>query len=234
MSPLFLFGRQQDVAYQQEVAGNPAKRHHVRFWRMPRRLVAARRSPRRLARRRHVRPGRGLLAVHAAGHAQDRRRHRRRARPHRRDRARGGSGHARVDVLEDFATGYHSRNGGGDSIRHRRRPAGDRRARDAGGRRRVRRGSRSHDRRREARGVRAAGRARGPVAGPPTMQRPVSTTVGLGPRAAAGARGRGLAHRPLVAVGRRLHARVRRGGRGPHGRGVRGDVAGRSTSSCPS
>src|SRR6478609_2544430 len=35
VSPLFLFGRQQDVAYQQEVKGNPAKRHHVRFWRCP-------------------------------------------------------------------------------------------------------------------------------------------------------------------------------------------------------
>ena len=35
VSPLFLFGRIQDFAYQQEVAGNPAKRHHVRFWRTP-------------------------------------------------------------------------------------------------------------------------------------------------------------------------------------------------------
>ena len=35
VSPLFLFGRQQDFAYQQEVAGNPAKRHHVRYWRTP-------------------------------------------------------------------------------------------------------------------------------------------------------------------------------------------------------
>ena len=35
VSPLFLFGRMQDFAYQQEVAGNPAKRHHVRFWRTP-------------------------------------------------------------------------------------------------------------------------------------------------------------------------------------------------------
>ncbi|NLB47730.1 MAG: hypothetical protein GX814_08370, partial [Microbacteriaceae bacterium] len=34
-SPLFLFGRVHDFAYQQEVAGNPAKRHHVRFWRTP-------------------------------------------------------------------------------------------------------------------------------------------------------------------------------------------------------
>ncbi len=35
VSPLFLFGRQQDFAYQQEVDGNPAQRHHVRFWRCP-------------------------------------------------------------------------------------------------------------------------------------------------------------------------------------------------------
>jgi hypothetical protein len=35
VSPLHLFGRQQDFAYQQEVAGNPAKRHHVRFWKCP-------------------------------------------------------------------------------------------------------------------------------------------------------------------------------------------------------
>ena len=35
VSPLFLFGRQQDFAYQQEVDGNPGKRHHVRFWRCP-------------------------------------------------------------------------------------------------------------------------------------------------------------------------------------------------------
>src|SRR4029450_11847142 len=33
--PLPLFDRQQDFAYQQEVAGNPSKRHHVRFWRCP-------------------------------------------------------------------------------------------------------------------------------------------------------------------------------------------------------
>lgn len=35
VSPLYLFGRQQDIAYQQQVAGNPSKRHHVRFWRTP-------------------------------------------------------------------------------------------------------------------------------------------------------------------------------------------------------
>lgn len=35
VSPLLLFGRQQDFAYQQEVDGNPGKRHHIRFWRCP-------------------------------------------------------------------------------------------------------------------------------------------------------------------------------------------------------
>ncbi|WP_257995863.1 LssY C-terminal domain-containing protein [Corynebacterium xerosis] len=31
VSPLFLFGRMQDLAYQQEVEGSPSQRHHVRF-----------------------------------------------------------------------------------------------------------------------------------------------------------------------------------------------------------
>ncbi len=64
--------------------------------------------------RRHFRPRRRTLAVHAPGHPPDRRRHRHRARPHRRDRA--GSCPGRVDVIRDFSTGYHARNGGGDSI----------------------------------------------------------------------------------------------------------------------
>jgi hypothetical protein len=35
VSPLILFGRQQDFAYQQEVEGSPSRRHHIRFWRCP-------------------------------------------------------------------------------------------------------------------------------------------------------------------------------------------------------
>src|ERR671912_510056 len=58
VSPLFLFGRQQDFAYQQEV-----ERNHI------------------------------VTTVLAANPA------------------------AQVSVLADFSTGYHSRNGGGDSIR---------------------------------------------------------------------------------------------------------------------
>lgn len=35
VSPLNLFDREQDFAYQQQVAGRPSQRHHVRFWRCP-------------------------------------------------------------------------------------------------------------------------------------------------------------------------------------------------------
>lgn len=33
VSPLYLFGRIQDLAFEQPVAGGPRHRHHVRFWR---------------------------------------------------------------------------------------------------------------------------------------------------------------------------------------------------------
>ncbi|MFT4148514.1 MAG: LssY C-terminal domain-containing protein [Micrococcaceae bacterium] len=35
VSPLEVFGRQQDMAFQQEIDGDPTKRHHVRFWKCP-------------------------------------------------------------------------------------------------------------------------------------------------------------------------------------------------------
>ncbi len=116
VSPLFLFGRMQDFAYQQEVAGNPAKRHHVRFWRTPDGWLL---------------PGGTRVDWLAAGTF---------------DRAVGFSlftlqvthkidadidierdhiiatvqqAHpaAELTILRDFSTGYHSRNGGGDTIR---------------------------------------------------------------------------------------------------------------------
>jgi len=116
VSPLFLFGRMQNFAYQMEVEGNPAKRHHVRFWRTPDGWLL---------------PGGERVDWLAAGTF---------------DRAVGFSLFTmqithkieanidierdfivssvmdadlavRLRVLEDFSTGYHSRNGGGDSIR---------------------------------------------------------------------------------------------------------------------
>src|SRR5699024_7543162 len=36
---LYLLGRRHDFTYQQEVGGTTTKRHHVRFWRMPKDFV---------------------------------------------------------------------------------------------------------------------------------------------------------------------------------------------------
>lgn len=35
VSPLFLFGRKQDFAFEKDIDGNPRRRHHIRFWRTP-------------------------------------------------------------------------------------------------------------------------------------------------------------------------------------------------------
>lgn len=116
VSPLFLFGRIQDFAYQQEVAGNPAKRHHVRFWRTPDGWLL---------------PGGARVEWLAAG-TFDRAvglslftlqvTHRIDAdidieRDFIVDSLRGVSPAVELEILRDFSTGYHSRNGGGDSVR---------------------------------------------------------------------------------------------------------------------
>jgi hypothetical protein len=116
VSPLFLFSRMHDFAYQQEVAGNPAKRHHVRFWRTPKGWLL---------------PGGARVDWLAAG-TFDRAvglslftlqiTHKIDAdtdieRDYIIDSVRSTNASARLEVLKDFSTGYHSRNGGGDSIR---------------------------------------------------------------------------------------------------------------------
>ena len=115
VSDLFVFGNRQDFAYQREVDGNPSKRHHVRFWKAPEGWLL---------------PGGHKVDWVAAGTY---------------DRAVGfslftlqvthkieqdtdierdfivktvASADSAVvtSVIKDFSTGYHSRNGGGDSI----------------------------------------------------------------------------------------------------------------------
>lgn len=115
VSDLFVFGNRQDFAYQREVDGNPSKRHHVRFWKAPEGWLL---------------PGGHKVGWVAAGTY---------------DRAVGFSlftlqvthkieqdtdierdfivqtlesadSAVRTHVIKDFSTGYHSRNGGGDSI----------------------------------------------------------------------------------------------------------------------
>lgn len=116
VSPLLLFGRQQDAAFQQEVSGNPAQRHHVRLWRTP--------------------PGWLLPGGHRvdwlAGGTYDRRvglslftlqvTHKIDAdidveRDFIVDSISTVEPTITVEPLVDFTAGYHSRNGGGDTVR---------------------------------------------------------------------------------------------------------------------
>jgi len=116
VSPLFLFGRQQDFAYQQEVDGNPAQRHHVRFWRCPDDwlLPGGRRVDWLAAGTFDTSVGLSLFTLQVT--------HRIDAdtdveRDHIVQTVTDADPGVAVDVIADFATGYHARNGGGDSIR---------------------------------------------------------------------------------------------------------------------
>ncbi|WP_350348143.1 LssY C-terminal domain-containing protein [Agromyces sp. G08B096] len=116
VSPLFLFGRTQDFAYQQEVEGNPARRHHVRFWRTPDGwlLPGGRRVDWLAAGTFDRAVGFSLFTLQIT-HKID-------AdidveRDHIVRTLIGAEASVRVDVVRDFSTGYHSRNGGGDTIR---------------------------------------------------------------------------------------------------------------------
>lgn len=116
VSPLFLFGRPQDFAYQQEVDGNPAQRHHVRFWRCPDDwlLPGGRRVDWLAAGTFDTSVGLSLFTLQIT--------HRIDAetdieRDHIVQTVRDADSRVRVEVIADFSTGYHARNGGGDSIR---------------------------------------------------------------------------------------------------------------------
>lgn len=116
VSPLFLFGRQQDLAYQQEVDGNPAQRHHVRFWRCPDGwlLPGGRRVDWLAAATFDRSVGLSLFTLqitHKIDADTDV------ERDHVVGSLRAAPLAARVDLIRDFSTGYHARNGGGDSIR---------------------------------------------------------------------------------------------------------------------
>ena len=116
VSPLFLFGRMQDFAYQQEVIGNPAKRHHVRFWRTPDGwlLPGGERVDWLAAGTFDRAVGFSLFTLqitHKIDADTDV------ERDHIVGTVLAHNEAARLRVLPDFSTGYHSRNGGGDTIR---------------------------------------------------------------------------------------------------------------------
>ncbi|MFF3064054.1 LssY C-terminal domain-containing protein [Oerskovia sp. NPDC057915] len=116
VSPLFLFGRQQDFAYQQEVEGNPSRRHHIRFWRCPPGwpLPGGRRVDWLAAGTYDRSVGFSLFTLqvtHKIEADTDQ------ERDHVVSTLLGADVGVEVEVIEDFSTGYHARNGGGDAIR---------------------------------------------------------------------------------------------------------------------
>lgn len=115
VSPLYLFDRQQDFAYQQEVDNNPGKRHHVRFWRCPEGwLLPGGHKADWLAAGTYDRSvGFSLFTLqitHKIEQNTDV------ERDHIITSVTAADPRVTVQVIEDFSTGYHSRNGGGDSI----------------------------------------------------------------------------------------------------------------------
>ncbi|MBD3926400.1 LssY C-terminal domain-containing protein [Nocardioides cavernae] len=115
VSPLVLFDRQQDFAYQQEVAGSPAQRHHVRFWRcptgwmlpggQPADWVAAATFDRKVGLSLFT-----LQITHKIAEDTDV------ERDFLLRSVTASNPTVEVEVISNFSTGYHSRNGGGDLI----------------------------------------------------------------------------------------------------------------------
>jgi hypothetical protein len=116
VSDLFLFGRRHAFAYQQEVEGNPSQRHHIRFWPTPGGWA--------LPGGRHVQwlaAGTYDRAVGISIFTGQ--------ITHRIDAdidverdyivacARYADPACSLQVIEEFSTAYHHRNGGGDRVR---------------------------------------------------------------------------------------------------------------------
>ena len=115
VSPLLLFSRKQDFAYQQEVNGTPGKRHHVRFWRCPEgwRLPGGRETDWLAAGTYDRSVGFSLFTLqvtHKIAADTDL------ERDHVVSTVLGADDRATSTTIEGFSAGYHARNGGGDSI----------------------------------------------------------------------------------------------------------------------
>ena len=115
VSPLFIFGRQQDFAYQQEVDGNPGKRHHIRFWRCPPgwALPGGARVDWLAAGTYDRSVGLSLFTLQITHKIEDNTDD---ERDHVVATLKQAAPEAEVTVIRDFSTGYHARNGGGDTI----------------------------------------------------------------------------------------------------------------------
>jgi hypothetical protein len=115
VSPLLLFGRTQDFAYQQEVDRTPGKRHHVRFWRCPPGwMLPGGRAVDWLAAGTYDRSvGLSLFTLQVTHKIDE---HTDTERDHIVETVSGADPAVTLSMIRDFSTGYHSRNGGGDAI----------------------------------------------------------------------------------------------------------------------
>ncbi len=115
VSDLYVFSKRQDFAYQREVDGNPAQRHHVRFWKAPEGWllpgghkvdwVAAGTYDRKV--------GFSLFTLQITHKIEQNTDIERDFIVHSLESANPV---ITTQVIKDFSTGYHSRNGGGDNI----------------------------------------------------------------------------------------------------------------------
>jgi hypothetical protein len=113
VSNLFLFGKQQDVAFQKEVNGNPHARHHVRFWKVPTgwylpggykvNWVGAATYDRSVGFSLFT----GQITHKIAENTDEERDY----------VARSLSKNGKQETINHFSTAYHARNGGGDNIK---------------------------------------------------------------------------------------------------------------------
>lgn len=115
VSPLFLFGRRQDFSYQQEIDGSPERRHHVRFWRCPSGwLLPGGHKVDWLAAGTYDKSvGLSLFTLqltHKIDENTDI------ERDYIVQEVTKALPSIKVTNLRDFSTGYHARNGGGDTI----------------------------------------------------------------------------------------------------------------------
>lgn len=115
VSPLYLFDRKEDFAYQQDVDGSPEKRHHIRFWKTPEgwKLPGGAQVDWLGAATFDRAVGLSLFTfqvTHKIDAETDL------ERDYVIDTLRFANPGIEVEVIKDFSTGYHSRNGGGDAI----------------------------------------------------------------------------------------------------------------------
>jgi hypothetical protein len=115
VSPLMLFGRRHDVAYQQEVDGNPKQRHHVRFWHCPPGwlLPGGAKTDWLGAGTFDTDVGLSLFTLQVTHRIDE---NTDEERDYVVSSVLGAAPQASVRVLKDFTTGYHARNGGGDAF----------------------------------------------------------------------------------------------------------------------